>query len=136
MHLSQPKDFLSVRSTLAAIRNDFLYQGHQAAEFLKIEMVLAEALNNIAEHGGPSVQDSPIVIKWHYEQGVFSAILVDRGSPYPAAVITETGGPRLDVADTDFPEGGFGWHIISQLCDTVHYQRNANRNQLAIGLRT
>ncbi|XXK30987.1 hypothetical protein ACMAY7_16235 [Rhodobacteraceae bacterium nBUS_24] len=63
MHLSQPKDFLSVRRTLAAIRNDFLYRGHQAAEFLKIEMVLAEALNNIAEHGGPSVQDSPIVIK-------------------------------------------------------------------------
>lgn len=53
MHLNQPKDFLSVRGALAKIRSDFLHQGHSDVQFLKIEMVLAEALNNIAEHGGP-----------------------------------------------------------------------------------
>ena len=63
MHSTQPEDFLSVRGALASIRNDFLYQGHRAEQFLKIEIVMAEALNNIAEHGGPSVHDSPITIK-------------------------------------------------------------------------
>lgn len=136
MHLTQPKDFLSVRGALAGIRDDFLHQGHGAEQFLKIEMVLAEALNNIAEHGGLGVQDSPIVINWFYEHGLFSATLKDNGRPYPARVIPDTGRPRLDVDDADLPEGGFGWHIISQLCDTVRYQRNANQNQLSIGIRT
>jgi len=136
MHLTQPEDFLSVRGALAGIRNDFLHQGHRDEQFLKIEMVLAEALNNIAEHGGPSVHKSPITIRWQYEKGLFSATLNDKGHPYPAAAIPDTGNPRLDAEDTDLPEGGFGWHIICQLCDTVCYQRIADQNQLAIGIRT
>ena len=136
MHLTQPEDFLSVRGALASIRDDYLHQGHRAEQFLKIEMVLAEALNNIAEHGGPSVRDSPIIIKWQYENDHFRATLNDTGHPYPATVIPDTSNPRLDVDDTDLPEGGFGWNIICQLCDTVRYQRIAHQNKLVIGIRT
>ena len=135
VHLTQPEDFLSVRGALAGIRDDFLHQGHSAEQFLKIEMVLAEALNNIAEHGGPGVHNSPITIKWQYEQGLFSATLKDNGRPFPTAVIPDRGSPRPDVDDKDLPEGGVGWHIISQLCDSVRYQRSAGQNKLAIGLR-
>ena len=52
MQLTQPEDFLSVGSALASIRDVFLQQGHMAEQLSKIEMVLAEALNHIAEHGG------------------------------------------------------------------------------------
>ena len=64
VQLTRPQDFLSVRKALARIKSDFLHQGHRAEQFYKIEMVLAEALNNIAEHGGPRVHLTPIVIKW------------------------------------------------------------------------
>ena len=52
IHLTKPEDFLSVGSVLASTRDDFLQQGRRAEQFSKIEMILAEALNNIAEHGG------------------------------------------------------------------------------------
>ena len=59
MHLTQPEDFLSVRGALASIRDDFLHQGHRAEQFLKIEMVLAEALNNIASTVVPAFTIAP-----------------------------------------------------------------------------
>lgn len=135
VQLTRPQDFLSVRKALARIKSDFLHHGHRAEQFYKIEMVLAEALNNIAEHGGPRVHLTPIVIKWRYEHGLFYTRLEDSGRPYAAKALPKTNVPRLDVADANLPEGGFGWNIISQLCDTLDYQRHRDKNLLSIVLR-
>ena len=95
-----------MRSALAGIRDDFLHQGHSAEQFLKIEMVLAEALNNIAEHGGPGVHNSPITIKWQYEQGLFSATLKDNGRPFPTAAIPDRGVQDQMLATRIYPRAG------------------------------
>ena len=105
--LSGPQDFVSVRKALATIKSDFLRQGHLAEQYASVEMVFAEALNNIAEHGG---------------------------QPFAPKTLSKRPAPNLDVVEADLPEGGFGWHIMSQLCDRLDYQRQDGKNLLLIAL--
>lgn len=132
--LSGPQDFVSVRKALATIKSDFLRQGHLAEQYASVEMVFAEALNNIAEHGGPTVHLSPIKIKWQFMQGLFQAELEDGGQPFAPKTLSKKPAPNLDVVEADLPEGGFGWHIMSQLCDRLDYQRQDGKNLLLIAL--
>lgn len=100
-----------------------------------VELVMAEALNNIVEHAYP-VGDphGPINITCeHAEDGLHMA-LVDHGRGMPDGH-TPLGAPvEVDVAFNDMPEGGFGWFLIKDLAKDVKYQRDSSENRLTLRL--
>ena len=100
-----------------------------------LQIVLAEAVNNIVEHGGCntgeaiSVRIAPdgprrLFIDIH-DRGrrIPQAALAGRPDPLPCA----SGGPAGAIS-----EGGFGWQLIRSLVRGVHYGQDGNGNRLCL----
>jgi serine/threonine-protein kinase RsbW len=93
-----------------------------------VELVLAEVLNNVAEHayaGG----SGPVEVGLCATPLGLACRIVDRGLEMPGGKLPEGGLP--DVAPPDFPEGGFGWHLIRSLTADLTYARSAGQNRLS-----
>jgi serine/threonine-protein kinase RsbW len=93
-----------------------------------VELVLAEVLNNVAEHayaGG----SGPVEVGLCATPLGLACRIVDRGLAMPGGKLPDGGLP--DVAPPDFPEGGFGWHLIRSLTADLTYARSAGQNRLS-----
>lgn len=93
---------------------------HRAA----VQIVLAEVLNNIAEHaysGGPGEISISIVPS---PDGPDCRI-VDRGRAMPGG-----SPPQGTLPEEELPEGGFGWFLIRSLTRDLDYQRRDGQNHL------
>lgn len=121
----------SVRENLACLLglpplSDLTDDGRGTAE-----LVLAEVLNNVAEHAyadGPG----PVEVTLTPGPGGIACLVVDRGMAMPGGQLPAgrlPGGPELALED--LPEGGFGWHLIRTLTEDLHYQRAGGCNQLS-----
>jgi anti-sigma regulatory factor (Ser/Thr protein kinase) len=88
----------------------------------EVEIVLAEVLNNIAEHGGRESLNHPISLKWHTSDGLCINV-IDAGQCIPRCTITNAQMPDLDTIIDDLPEGGFGWALVDILCSKVQPKR-------------
>lgn len=132
-----------VRATLNDIRQRF--GGEISADTLgRLELVLAEVMNNIAEHAAlpegacepeaetatetlPSIHLSIV----RHDTGLACAIS-DDGVSLPEECILPRGLPVMDL--TDLPEGGFGWYLIQDLTQALCYYREEHRNFLAFSV--
>jgi serine/threonine-protein kinase RsbW len=93
-----------------------------------VELVLAEVLNNVAEHayaGG----SGPVEVGLCATPLGIACRIVDRGLAMPNGKLPEGGLP--EVGPPDFPEGGFGWHLIRSLTADLTYARSAGQNRLS-----
>lgn len=94
------------------------------------ELVLAEVLNNVAEHAYAEGVGPVEVTLFALPTGVGCQI-VDQGLPMPGERLPEGRAPDLDdAAPDDLPEGGFGWHLIRSLTRDLSYLRSDDRNRL------
>lgn len=100
-----------------------------------VELVMAEALNNIVEHAYPEGDPvGPISITCRHARDGLHLTVVDRGRGMPDGR-TPLGAPvEVDVAFNDMPEGGFGWFLIKDLAKDVCYQRVDPENRLSLRL--
>ena len=100
-----------------------------------VELVMAEALNNIVEHAYPQGDpDGPISITCEHNRDGLHLTVVDRGRGMPDGQ-TPLGAPvELDVDMNDMPEGGFGWFLIKDLAKDVQYHRVEPENRLSLRL--
>lgn len=119
-----------VRDTLAAIRGRFQHDiGADAMG--RLELVLAEVMNNVAKHGvgkgGRTVPLIHICIVSH-DCGLACA-LTDDGDRLPSECLLPRSLPQLP--DNELPEGGFGWYLIQDLTQELCYYREDTRNFLA-----
>ncbi len=94
------------------------------------ELVLAEVLNNVAEHAYPD-RPGPVTVTLRQVPHGVSCLIVDQGAAMPggklpAGRLPDTPGLALD----ELPEGGFGWHLIRSLTLDLHYARAGGCNQL------
>lgn len=118
-----------VRKTLVDLRNRFA--GAVDADAMgRLELVLAEVMNNVAEHAtaqgvGSGCMHLCIVMQ---DSGLSCAI-TDDGGKLPADCLKPRGLPALDPLD--LPEGGFGWFLIQGLTHSLCYYREDHRNCLA-----
>lgn len=94
------------------------------------ELILAEALNNVAEHAYADGA-GPVELTVTIEQGGLDCAIADRGRPMPMGVVPTPGLPVIAPPD-DLPEGGFGWHIIRCLATNLSYQRVQGQNRLSM----
>jgi serine/threonine-protein kinase RsbW len=94
------------------------------------ELVLAEVLNNVAEHAyaeGPG----PVAVTLTAGPTGIGCLIVDQGSAMPGGRLPEGVLPRADTALADLPEGGFGWHLIHSLTRDLAYVRTGGCNRLS-----
>lgn len=123
----------TVRSTLGDIRRRF--RDNVSADALgRLELVLAEVMNNVTEHGAQLIRrDTPsihICIVRH-DSGLACAI-TDDGQSLPVECLQPRGLPSL--AGAELPEGGWGWYLIQDLTQALSYYREDRRNFLAFNV--
>lgn len=98
----------------------------------RLELVLAEVMNNVVEHAGlappgPMSRSIHLCVVMH-DNGLSCAI-TDDGGRLPADCLLPRGLPVMDPLD--LPEGGFGWCLIQGLTQSLCYYREDQRNCLA-----
>lgn len=99
-----------------------------------VELVLAEALNNVAEHAYRGASYGVINITVTTSAPEIRIELRDRGHPMPNGQIPTGYPPRTDMSLEDLPEGGFGWFMIRRLTRLLAYERCDGENHLILCL--
>lgn len=94
-----------------------------------VELVLAEVLNNVAEHAYPTVPGH-VAVTVVLLSGALRCEVVDEGGPMPNGTLPEGRLPDSDLPAADLPEGGFGWHLIRTLTRDITYRRQRGTNRL------
>jgi len=97
----------------------------------RVQIALAEILNNIAEHAYQERGDGLIKLDLNYFDATLKAKIVDQGVKLPKLPDKTMADPRA-MALEDLPEGGFGWPLIRMLCDEISYERVSNSNHLHV----
>lgn len=130
LHLAFRADPASIRRSLAGMLDCPPLSGLPEDARGAAELVLAEALNNVAEHAYGE-EGGRVEVTLRQEPTGIRCLIVDAGRAMPGGTLPEgrlpTGaGPALE----DLPEGGFGWHLIRSLCVDLSYSRSGERNHL------
>ena len=118
------------RETLEALMQVLARAGIGAEDSSNIELILAEALNNVAEHAYADGV-GPVELTVILQQGGVACTIADRGRPMPLGMVPSPDLPVIAPPD-DLPEGGFGWHIIRCLATDLTYQRDRMQNRLSL----
>lgn len=123
-------DALRVRAVLTGLR-----QGALATlpdDFVdRIELVLAEAMNNITEHAYADVAGLIRVVIRRRADGLVIRLL-DRGSAMPGLALPVG---RLPETNADsLAEGGYGWFLIRSLSQRLMYRRCRTGNVLIVAM--
>lgn len=94
------------------------------------ELVLAEVLNNVAEHAyGPS--GGRVIVSLVGDPDGIRCRVIDEGRAMPGEQLPEGRLPTVPgSALADLPEGGFGWHLIRSLSVGLSYARVGGQNRL------
>lgn len=100
-----------------------------------VELVMAEALNNIVEHAYPNGDPvGPINIECKQRRDGLVLTVTDQGRSMPDGR-TPLGAPvDVNVPLNEMPEGGFGWFLIKDLAKDITYRRVDVENRLSLRL--
>ena len=102
-----------------------------AASAGALELALAEALNNVAEHAYCDAGTGQVRLDLTGETGGILCRISDRGRGMPGGAL-----PRSErdcgfaPAPADLAEGGYGWHLIRSLTTDLGYERRGDVNEL------
>ncbi|MCP5088919.1 MAG: ATP-binding protein [Rhodobacteraceae bacterium] len=94
-------------------------------------VILAEALNNVIEHGYQLEKDGDIAINLSATKECLQILIRDRGPSYRVPEAKTFTEPATDDLE-QLPEGGFGWGLIHTLSDKVELRRKNDSNYLKI----
>jgi len=120
-----------VRKALVDIRRTLGRLGVSEKDCGRIEIVFAEAMNNIVEHAYPSVSGR-IDIAVTISAGSVHAVFCDYGCPLPNLTLPHGKLPKTTVKRDSLPEGGFGWFLIHTLTEKLDYTRFEDKNRLSM----
>ncbi|NNK77945.1 MAG: ATP-binding protein [Litoreibacter sp.] len=115
-----------VRALLVTLHPD------NAGVCMNAELVLAEILNNIVEHGYAPGALGEIEIQLSMKDNCILMRTCDGGCAMPGLSLPDPDQPDLDVDLSDLPEGGFGWFMIRALARNLSYERKADRNRICL----
>ena len=113
--------------------------GLDQEELSSIEIVLAEALNNVVEHAyKPDEAGQVKLVLRHGRAGLLIEIR-DSGRPMPNGRTPLGEHPSARPNGDALPEGGFGWFLIRELARDLVYDRENGENflifRMAVGAR-
>lgn len=120
-----------VRAALAHVTAKLSSAGMCRDALGTLELVLAEALNNVVEHAYAGCAEGSIEVRLHWGQAALRLEVRDAGAPMPDLVLPQ--GRLVPLgAGGDLPEGGFGWYLIRKLATDVSYRREDGQNLLEL----
>lgn len=122
---------MAARHALGNILAELADLSLDAEEIATVELVLAEAINNIVEHAYP-IPDCHGQIRvgcCHKKNGLHFTIK-DNGRPMPDGQIPLGLAQDLGIDPMELPEGGYGWFLIKDLAKDIQYQRDEGENRL------
>jgi len=125
-----------VRRLLGDLRGQLAAGGLSAEVCSSVEIVLAEALNNIAEHAYPPGAPGPVELSARLLPGRLEVTLADTGRSLPDAALPPGALPDNSGPLDSLPEGGFGWYLIRSLTTRLAYERRDGRNLLFLTIPT
>jgi serine/threonine-protein kinase RsbW len=126
-----PATELAVRHLLEALCTRLQQQGVPTEAVGRVEIVMAEALNNIVEHGYANSERGKIDLRAEWSNDQLTATILDSGTSAPAHLLSaERQGPDINVDLHSLPEGGFGWMMIQSMTINLSYSRFACLNCL------
>ena len=136
IELTIKPDFHEVRRALQEIR-DGLSTVLDDDPMNTIEIVGAEILNNVVEHGfaGRPVETPSIEVFACVTGQNLLFRVVDDGHPMPGGTLP--GGQVPDIDSTNvfaLPEGGFGWGLIHMLSGDLNYAYIDGKNRLEVSI--
>jgi serine/threonine-protein kinase RsbW len=100
-----------------------------------VELVLAEALNNVVEHAlAGKCGATRIEIRFSHGAQGLEITLADEGAPMPSGKVPGARAPVLGDDVAQIPEGGFGWFMIHTLAQDIKYMRVGHANHLTLRL--
>jgi serine/threonine-protein kinase RsbW len=118
--------FRDVRAALGVVVQLLTVQNVERAEIERAELVLAEILNNVAEHAYEDGQAGPVDLRVELAPGRLICRVRDKGRALPGGNL-----PGAVPADPrDLPEGGFGWSMVRALASNICYRRIGGWNAL------
>ena len=98
----------------------------------RTELVLAEVLNNVAEHAYAGTVPGEIRLIAEIGDDGIAIVISDDGCAMPGGRPPEGRLPRIEDMDlADLPEGGFGWHLIHRLTEGLTYRRIGATNRIS-----
>ncbi|WP_223631913.1 ATP-binding protein [Rhodobacter sp. TJ_12] len=121
---------LAVRTALRTALARFLRQ-LTPDEAGTLELVLAEVLNNIVEHGYGETGHGTITLSLVRDHRGLSCSISDDGVELPPACLARSIDDTHRPEPHTLPEGGFGWFLIHDLVEDLGYHRENGRNLLA-----
>lgn len=132
----------AVQQTLIDVRHRF--QGTVADDALaRMELVMAEILNNIAQHGTgqgkePAADAPPrpvvtIHVSVTRHAGGLACAITDDGAPLPPDCLSDPDHPPSPEVAA-MRAGGFGWVIIRDLTRSLFHFRERSRNVLCFNI--
>lgn len=104
----------------------------QQAALQRLQLVVVEALNNIAEHAYENKTDGAIRVELTLgatgrEAVRLRLLLRDTGRPNTHGITPQQ--LTIDRENlSELPEGGFGLNIMHQLCEELNYYRRNEEN--------
>ncbi|WP_338057765.1 ATP-binding protein [Sulfitobacter geojensis] len=123
----------AVRAALQGVFDQLAPLSLDVEETSTVELVLAEALNNIVEHAYPAPDaDGPIHLQLQHCADGLHVRLSDRGRAMKDDMLPKGHLERVDCNIADLPEGGFGWFLIKDLSRDVRYTRSDGQNRLSL----
>lgn len=123
-----------VPDLLMKIRQWMVGIGVPQNKITNIQIVVAEALNNIIEHGFSIENFGTIDIQIEVDDDSTVVELMDNGKKFTPPNISKT--PLIDSTDFEnLPEGGFGWFLITEITSSFELQRHLNMNKLILRFR-
>lgn len=130
--LDAPATEEAVRDLLADLQARLSALGVSAALRGRVELPVAEALNNIVEHAYGAAGGGPVRITARLGARHLCITLRDRGQALPENRCAPHPLPDSNGSLDSLPEGGFGLFLIRHLTDGMSYRRENGENHLVM----
>lgn len=120
--------YAEVTQTLATLMEELRRVGVDAADMATVEIVLAEALNNVVEHAYAERPGNCVRLQCTLCEAGLCVEILDTGAAMPGGQVPSGKAPCVDADTDELPEGGFGWNMIHALTEHLTYRRSGTRN--------
>ena len=120
-----------VREIMMRIHDEVLCKEAVPADLRdNAQLVIAEVLNNVAEHSYRGKAGGKLQVKLGLRNGELEVETQDFGQPMPHNNVPIKREPNPNVPRYALPEGGFGWFLIHTLAPNPVYMRRGKTNIL------
>ncbi len=120
----------AVRHAVMALRAALAGTGMSRADGDRLELVVAEVLNNVVEHAYADQTDGIITLVARPLSNGIAVQVCDHGTSMPGGTLPQGACPQATATTEALPEGGFGWFLIRDLTEDIRYRRVGSTNRL------